>query len=264
MFSFNIILTEICNARCSHCYMASNNRKKTLTKESIKTIIDMMPDNTKSVVLTGGEIFLVWDLLVYTITYIRAKFPNIIIGLESNGIVLYKGLETAKEKLKWLKQCGATFIRFSDDPFHEAGGVDLESVRKLKELESEVGLQIKYLVQTKALAIGNGSTLSEEYKEKNNCMNTSSTVENPYLFLDVEGNVYICTWKCIPPIGNMINGKWEEITNNLKNDFNKLVLSGQIEEAINSIEKDETKRKENTLYSRENGQCMLCYKQFSS
>jgi len=264
MFSFNIILTEICNVKCSHCYMASSNSRKTLTKENIKTIIDVMPDNTKSVVLTGGEIFLVWDLLIYTVTQLRSKFPDIIIGLESNGIALYRGIETAKEKLKWLKQCGATFIRFSDDPFHEAGGVDLESVRKLKELELEVGLEIKYLVQTKALAIGNGATLDEEYKEKKNCMNTPSTVENPYLFLDVDGNVFICTWKCVPPIGNMINGSWEEIINNLKYDFSKLVLSGQIEEAINSIEKDETKQKENIEYSKQNGQCMLCYKNFSS
>ena len=103
MYSFNIILTEICNARCSHCYMASNDSKKTLTKEEIKAIIDIMPNNTKSVVLTGGEIFLVWDLLIYTIKQLRYKFPNIIIGLESNGITLYKGLETAKEKLKCLK-----------------------------------------------------------------------------------------------------------------------------------------------------------------
>jgi len=264
MFSFNIILTEICNAKCSHCYMASNNSKKTLTKENVKSIIDMMPVNTKIVVLTGGEIFLVWDLLVYTVTQLRIKFSNIIIGLESNGIALYKGLEIAKEKLNCLKQCGATFIRFSDDPFHEAGGVDLEAIRKLKELEGEVGLEIKYLVQTRALAIGNGASLDDEYKEKKNCMNTASTVENPYLFLDVEGNVYICAWKCVPPIGNMINGSWEEITNNLKYDFTKLVLSGQIEEAINSIEKDDTKKQENIDHSKQNGQCMLCYKNFSS
>ena len=262
MFSFNIILTEICNAKCSHCYMASNNCKKTMTKEDIKEIIRKMPNNTRSVVLTGGEIFLVWDLLIYAITQLRIKFPNIIIGLESNGIALYKEIEAAKEKLKWLKQFGASFIRFSDDPFHEAGGVDLERVRSLKELESEAGLQIKYLVQTKALAIGKGATLDEEYTEKKNCMNTPDTVENPYLFLDVDGNVYICTWKCVPPIGNMINGLWEEIINNLKHDFSKLVLSGQIEKAINSIEKDKIKSRQNIEYSKQNGQCMLCYKHF--
>lgn len=264
MYSFNIILTEICNAKCSHCYMATNKSKKTLTKENVDIIIDKMPDNTKTVVLTGGEIFLVWDLLVYTIKKLKTKFSNIVIGLESNGITLYKDLKIAEEKLKYLKQCGATFIRFSDDPFHEVGGVDLESVRKLKKFESEVGLNIKYLVQTKALAIGNGATLDEKYKEKKNCMNKASTVENPYLFLDVDGNVFICTWKCIPPIGNMIKDTWEKITNNLKYEFTKLILSGQVEKAINSIEKSETKKRENIEYSKQNGQCMLCYKNFSS
>lgn len=264
MFSFNIILTEICNAKCSHCYMASNNSKKTMSKESIKEIISKMPDNTKSVVLTGGEIFLVWDLLIYTVTQLRIKFPDIIVGLESNGIVLYKGIEAAKEKLKYLKQCGATFIRFSDDPFHETGGVDLKRVRKLKKLEKEVGLQIKYLVQTKALAIGNGATLDEKYIEKKNCMNTPATVENPYLFLDVEGNTFICTWKCVPPIGNMIKDSWKEIIDHLKYDFSELVLSGQIEKAINFMENDEKIKQQNIEYSKQHGQCMLCYKNFSS
>ena len=47
-----------------------------------------------------------------------------------------------------------------------------------------------------------------------------------------------------------------------KYDFSKLFLSGQIEEAINSFEKDEIKKKENVEYSKQNGQCMLCYKNF--
>lgn len=264
MYSFNIILTEICNAKCSHCYMATNKSKKTLTKENVDIIIDKMPVNTKTVVLTGGEIFLVWDLLIYAITKLKLKFSNITIGLESNGISLYKNLEIAKEKLKYLRQCGTTFIRFSDDPFHETGGVDLESLRKLKNLESEVGLKIKYLVQTKALAIGNGAALDDKYKENKNCMNTPSTVQNPYLFLDIEGNVFICTWKCVPSIGNMINNSWEEIIKNSKYDFSRLVLSGQIEKAINLLEKDELKKKENIKHSKQKGQCMLCYKTFSS
>ena len=74
----------------------------------------------------------------------------------------------------------------------------------------------------------------------------------------------MCTWKCVPPIGNMINGSWEEINNNLKYDFSNLVLSGQIEEAINLLENDKIKKQKNIEYSEQNGQCMLCHKHFSS
>ena len=42
MYKFNIILTELCNANCSHCYMSSNNKKnkKTMSFADINKIID--------------------------------------------------------------------------------------------------------------------------------------------------------------------------------------------------------------------------------
>lgn len=262
MFNFNVILTELCNANCSHCYMAGNKSKKTIKKEEIIKIIENMPNNTKSVVLTGGEIFLVEDLLIFTIKLLKEKFNSIIIGLESNGIILYKDMEKAKVKLKYLKKIGVNFIRFSDDLFHEMGGVDLERARKLKRFEVEVGLEIKYLVQNTAVAIGKAESLDYKYKEKKNCMNNGKSVINPYLFLDVKGNVFICTWKCIPSLGNMIDDLWYVIVDNLNSEFNQLVLSGKIEQAINSLESIEGLKNDNVKYSRKFGQCVLCYKKF--
>ena len=75
MYKFNIILTEMCNANCSHCYMNlnSNKHKKTMSFQDIDKIVEKMPINTISVTLTGGEIFLVKELLFYTIKKIRNK-----------------------------------------------------------------------------------------------------------------------------------------------------------------------------------------------
>lgn len=262
MYSFNIVLTELCNANCSHCYMkhSSNNNKKTLSKKEVDVIIEKMPINTKSVVLTGGEIFLIKELLYYTINKIKEINSNIIIGLESNGIYLYNNLDNAKMELKELKNAGVDFIRFSDDPFHAMGGVNLNKVRALKKLESKETPIIKYLVQDKAVPLGNAKKLKDEYKATANCMNKKTSLENPYLFIDITGLVYTCAWKCVPSLGNILIDNFESIINNLSNNFNNLILSGDIENAISLI----TKENINTLkkISSEKGQCALCIKYF--
>lgn len=58
--------------------------------DEIDIIIDKIPYNTSSVTLTGGEIFLVKDLLFHTIKKIKEKNKKIKIELESNGIYIYK------------------------------------------------------------------------------------------------------------------------------------------------------------------------------
>lgn len=262
MYKFNIILTELCNANCSHCYMSSNNKKnkKTMSFADINKIIDKMPIDTISVTLTGGEIFLEKDLLYHTIKRIKAKSANININLESNGIIFYKN-KNPKELLIELKQIGVDSIRFSDDPFHESGGVNLQEVRNLKKYESKSTPIIKYLVQDKALPIGKAAELESNYVEKRNCMNNNKTIINPYLFLDVDGNVFICTWKCIPKLGNLIKNSFEEIEKRLNEDFFKLILKGKILEAINSInQKEEYNKKIVDKY----GECILCNKTFCS
>ena len=239
--------------------MGNHKSKKTIKEEDINTIIHNLPENTEVIVLTGGEIFLEKELLLSTIQKIKEKNSAIKIQLESNGIYLYKEGIKAKEELVSLKEMGVESIRFSDDPFHASGGVDLEKVRALKELEDESTPVIQYLIQDKALAIGRAKNLEEEKLKQGNCMNHKDTPNNPYLFLDVEGNVYICTWKCIPPIGNMIKEDFSTVIERLKEPFNEHILKGEILEAINLINKEDT----NSNYIEKNGQCSLCMKTFS-
>lgn len=258
MYRFNIIITESCNANCSHCYMGNNKSKKTMTKEEIETIISKIPKNTESVVLTGGEIFLHKDLLFYTIKKIKETNPNIKIKLESNGIYFYKNIDLAKEKLVELKNIGIDCIRFSDDPFHASGGIDLAKVRNLKRLEDNTTPLIKYLVQDKALAIGKGEKLDSTETENRNCMNHIETIENPYFFIDVKGNVYICTWKCIPPIGNIIKEDMPLIIDRLNEEFNQLILQGKIKQAMLLID-----GKDYSKFVKKHGECLLCNKIFN-
>ena len=128
MYRFNIILTECCNASCTHCYMGYDKKNISMSKNDIDTIICEIKYNTESVVLTGGEIFLKKELLFYTIKKIKEQNPNIIVKLESNGIYFYKDFSQVEDKLIELKNLGVESIRFSLDPFHESGGIDLEKV----------------------------------------------------------------------------------------------------------------------------------------
>ena len=263
MFKFKIILTELCNANCSHCYMAFNKSQKTMTEDDICLIINNMPLDTKKVVFTGGEVFLAQDLLLFAIKTLKEKFVDLNIGVETNGIVLYKNWDNAKTTMNLLKGLGVSYMRFSDDPFHETGGVDLQKVRKLAKVGDEIGLKTRYLKQEKAVAIGKAVLLSDDFKKKGFCMNTKESTSNTYIFLDVDGNASICSWECIPPVGNMKTDSWEVIQNNLNKEFYQLILSGNILEAINLLEEDEKIREENGVFIKEHGECMLCNKIFS-
>ncbi len=260
MYRFNIILTEICNANCTHCYMGNKKSTKSMTKKDIDIIINKIKETTESIVLTGGEIFLKKDLLFYTIKKIKEANPSIIIKLESNGSYFYKDMNSAQQKLEELSSMGVESIRFSLDPFHESGGIDLNKVKGLKELESSHTPNINFLIQDKALAIGKASSLAKEYTEKRNCMNNKNTINNPYFFVDVEGNIYICTWKCLPPIGNIIKEDLPTIVSRLDIKFNNLILQGKVLEAINLIDNNPS----NKTYVNKYGECMLCNKIFNN
>lgn len=260
MFSFNVILTEKCNARCSHCYMSAGVSKKSLSKEQIDLFLSKIPVNTKTIVYTGGEVLLEKELLHYAIKESKRVCPDAQIGVETNGIVLYNNLQKAVEELEFLKEIGVDFVRFSDDEFHAQGGVNLEKVRELKKLESEKTPTIKFLVQETALAIGKAKDLPEEKQAVMNCMNNDSSVQNPYLFLDIDGGVHICTWKCAPAVGNIFENDFQTVLSKLEDEFFKLILSGKIEDAVDMVQPES--KEANRAYAKSKGQCMLCNKIF--
>lgn len=204
--------------------------------------------------MTGGEIFTEKNLLMYTIEKIQKLQKNIDIELESNGMYFYSG--STLNKLKEFNDKIAS-IRFSDDPFHKDGGIDIQKVRELKKYQSKLNYEIRYLVQDKALKIGRAKDLNNSLVKKCNCMNTNESLKEPYFFLDIKGNVYICTWKLIDPVGNIFSEDFDSIINKLKEPFNKKILQGQIEEAFAKESNDISEYKK---YTEKYGQCMLCEK----
>jgi MoaA/NifB/PqqE/SkfB family radical SAM enzyme len=235
-----------------------NIQNKSLSKNDIDLLIKKLPDNTKSIVLTGGEVYLVKDLLFYTLDQINKKFTDIIIGIESNGKYLYENESTISKELKKLEKYGVSFIRFSDDIFHAEGGIDLNKVRKIKDYKENINVNIEYLVQSDALPIGKASNLSEEFQGKRECMNTAKTYNNPYLFIDINGEVYSCAWKCTPSLGNIYKDSFLKIENNLHSGIQKEILVGEID---NIIKRSENYPKYKKIKECQ-GTCMSCFEYF--
>ena len=91
--------------------------------------------------------------------------------------------------------------------------------------------------------------LPEEQKERRNCMNHSGCVDNPYFFTDIQGNLYTCCWRLIPPIGNLLKSKLIDIVNSM-DEMQKKLLVGDVKFLATS------QRALDILANW--GECMLC------
>lgn len=78
MKSIMLVLTQMCNLRCSYCYEQHNGQK--LDYYSIKKIIDKEYEDTsdleRQVYFFGGEPFIEFDLIKQTVDYIENKYSN--------------------------------------------------------------------------------------------------------------------------------------------------------------------------------------------
>lgn len=100
-----ILLTQQCNMHCSYCYAKTSRSHETASKDNIKLLIDhVLSNRPKSQkifsFIGGGEPTLNWELLTWSIKYIREnqKHKNVIISITTNGTLL------TEERIIWLKE----------------------------------------------------------------------------------------------------------------------------------------------------------------
>lgn len=275
-YSFNIILTELCNLHCTHCYMNASDdptKMRTLSASDLQKIIENLPENTEEIILTGGEVYLQKELLYNAIKLLRKRFSslnNVKVMIETNGTLFYENDDEIISELSRLSNMGVNSIRLSDDVFHKEGGIDPLKVRHVSDIAKvkKLNIDIKYLILDKVLPIGRGASISAEYKDKMNCMNSIKSRKFPHIFLDINGNAYLCAWKCIPAIGNLITENWKYIEKNLDESIlQQSILSGEIR-LTNKIHCKSQRNKE--LFNRinriilEEGECMACNSLFKS
>ncbi len=93
-----LMLTTKCNLSCSYCYLGShiNNQasavsaKTDMTRDTIDNALKLANNDKNSlhVQLTGGEPFLVPELVQYAAEKIREKFAGATIGIQTNATLL--------------------------------------------------------------------------------------------------------------------------------------------------------------------------------
>lgn len=100
-----ILLTDKCNMSCSYCYSSESRSIQSLDKSKLKSVLDyILGENRHSCksfsFIGGGEPTVEWDLLQWSVNYIRAteKSSSSTISLTTNGTLLNK------ERVSWLKE----------------------------------------------------------------------------------------------------------------------------------------------------------------
>lgn len=90
-----VILSQMCNLGCSYCYAQDSRSKDVLSKEQLKVAIDYIfsqkSERKHFSFIGGGEPTLTWELLSWSISYIRASTYDqnkVGIGITTNGTLL--------------------------------------------------------------------------------------------------------------------------------------------------------------------------------
>ena len=216
-------ITKDCNLRCINCYYSAIPGGKTATKEHIKAMIKNFPKDLKMLHLSGGEVFKVFDMLLYalkllTATYrSRLKTKEISIYVQSNLTLL------TEQMAQNIADMGVGIIGASGDEFHRdsfrsayGGSLDelLKEKVKLLELEHErlsnKGIDFEYglfgrengTIVPVGRAAKNISVIGYD-KSVNFCVQREGGkhfLDRWRVAVDLDGYVYPCCWKATMPI----------------------------------------------------------------
>lgn len=88
-----IYITEKCNLSCDYCFF-KDKKDRTLDYSTIENFVNFLYRNLrktpKNFIISGGEPLLFASLVNKTVKYIRQRFKNVNIVVQTNGIKLYK------------------------------------------------------------------------------------------------------------------------------------------------------------------------------
>lgn len=266
-YRISIMLTEMCNLRCSHCYMSANSKGKTLSIKEIDNLIDNLPINCLRISITGGEPYMCREKLYYILNKIKNKFgkKKTEVRVETNGMFFYHDNITIKKEVEKLIEIGVSTLRLSDDEFHVQGGLDIQKLHNIGKVvkDNNLDIVVSTLFQDKAVAFGRAKDLKIEKLDKKTCLNRKESLHIPYFYTTIDGDVSTCAWKCAPPLGNCFKNSWDEIVRNLNLPIQEAILNSNIDEVIKIVSNGDVHR---FNYLKDifetKGQCMACKEMF--
>ncbi|HZP11318.1 MAG TPA: radical SAM protein [Nevskiaceae bacterium] len=143
-----LLITAHCNAGCTHCSTSCGpHRSEHLSREQIFRLIDEAAELNGSeklrVLLSGGEPFLAFDLLLDVVRHARDK--RAIVTCVTNAYWA-TSIEKARDLLRQLKAAGLRSFAISTSRFHQQF-IKRQRVERALQASRDVGLRctLKYV-----------------------------------------------------------------------------------------------------------------------
>lgn len=84
-----MFITDKCNLNCDYCFFGYKKNNSTINFGQLKSLIDNLEVRRKyDFVISGGEPLLEWGLTEKLVKYLRARFCNSELTLQTNGLFL--------------------------------------------------------------------------------------------------------------------------------------------------------------------------------
>jgi len=139
-FRVGLLLTERCDAECSHCWFSSGpNRTRSMEPDEARGYIDQAAEvsTVEWISFTGGEPFLMPEALVELVGYASERGLKVECATNCSWAT---SKEAAESRLNDLMDAGLDTVNISMDDFHQRH-IPFERVRNCYEASKEVGLK---------------------------------------------------------------------------------------------------------------------------
>jgi len=139
-FRVGLLLTERCDAECSHCWFSSGpNRTRSMEPDEARGYIDQAAEvsTVEWISFTGGEPFLMPEALVELVGY--ASERGLMVECATN-CSWATSKEAAESRLNELMDAGLDTVNISMGDFHQRH-IPFERVRYCYEASKELGLK---------------------------------------------------------------------------------------------------------------------------
>lgn len=276
----NIRITDKCNLQCRHCCFSCGPKGESMSAENLEKVIINVPEDTRRIIINGGEPLVEKELLMHALDYIGKKNEKrrqkIYITVMTNGFWI-KDADNTYKVLRELYEKGARTLEIaSDDKYHIEQGIN-PGLFSLADTESPLGKAVEML--KKETGNPHPVDINARHQNKHNIfavpfgrakqlpakeINDKSICIAPYKFpeditINPDGNVYPCCWAATPSIGSALEDNLGKIAQRAIKDkvFRALITEGPVGVAKLT---GYYRKSDEPLYRQK--QCMMCMEVF--
>ncbi len=194
-------ITNNCNLECNDCCYGAGPRRPSISVEDMKRVIDNLPWTTRSIELSGGEIFTRKKLLYATLEYIQSKKFRKLKRLEiqTNGFWATSERKVNRT-IEELISLGVNSLEISSSTVdHVQAGLNFDRPRLLEKIVRQHDIKFfrrPYNPFKASFMSGRGKDVKRKHRgsysrhiESTNCNKFEELLD-----INFKGNLYPCCW----------------------------------------------------------------------